>query len=320
MDWSNPLLSQMPEPMGEITVNDYAIPVIPIPNKLLSTGIRGENIEVYALAAFAVPPNGKRIPAEYMIDMAVKTGLVKKGGALVEPTSGGMGAAMAFCAKKYDISVYAIVTDGMPEGKVLPQTRLGAIVKRESEVVWELGLETSPGTIELSKLYAQKLGGVFLDQYHNPWNPESWATLVAPQLYDLFKGQLTEAFFGLGSTGTLRGLGSALKKHDPNIKLVATHPYFKRHIAGLRGPERLKEVAPWQDVPDYVEAIDERTAKAYSSELFSFAGIPAGESSGAVFGMCDHYYLDRAVRGELRERSIAIMPFMDTFVPYLQIA
>jgi cysteine synthase A len=317
VDWSDPLLCQMPEPIAEIKMSDYSIPVIPIPKELLSAGINTGNVEAYALGGFAIRPNGKRVSAEHMIAMAVKTGLVKRGGILVEPTSGGMGAAMAYCARPYDITVYTIVSDEMPNGKIVPQTRLGAIVKKESEVVRDLGLDTSPGVMELARLYAQKLGGAFLNQYHHPWNPESWAMLAEP-IFDIFGGELTEAFFDLGSTGGLRGLGAELKRLDPKIKIIATHPYYRRKIAGLRGPERLIEVAEWRHVPDYIEAIDERTARAYSSELFRLAGIPAGESSGAVFGMCDHWYLDRAARQELGGKHVAIMRFMDTFVPYVQ--
>jgi cysteine synthase len=203
----------------------------------------------------------------------------------------------------------------MPNGKILPQTRLGAIVKRESEVLRELKLELSPGTMKLAELYAKHVGGVFLNQYFNPWNPESWARL-GPQLYDLFGGELTEVFCDLGSTGYLRGLGQYMKDRDPNIRIIATHPYFKRKIAGLRGPERLAEVAEWEHVPHYVEAIDERTAQRYSEELFRHAGIPAGESGGAGYGMGDHYYLELAARGELNEPHVGLVRFMDTFIPY----
>ncbi len=312
MDWSNPLVSPLSAPIGEIAISDYTIPVIPLSEKLFSKGIRNKGIKAYALACFLAPPNGKRIPAEYMIDMAVKTGLIKPGGILVEPTSGGMGAAMAFCAKKYDITLHAIVSDSMPDGKLKPQTDLGAIVLRESEVARILGLERSPGSQRLAELYAKKIGGVFLNQYHNPWNPESWETLVAPKVWDLFEGTLSAAFFGLGSGGTMRGLGGYLKKHG--VTIVATMPYFSQEIAGLRDQNRLKEVAEWKHVPDYFESIDADVARARSSKLF-----PAGESSGAIFGMFDHYYLDRVERGELAEKNVAIMPFMDTFVPYLQI-
>lgn len=315
VDWSDPLLCQMPEPIAEIDMVTYKIPVIPIPKARLSTGLRNKNVEVYALACFAIRPNGKRVAAEYMIDQAVMTGLVSPGGVLVEPTSGSMGAALAYCAKPYDIRVITIVADDMPEGKVLPQKRLGAIVKRESEIVAELRLKSSPGTLKLAQLYADAIGGVFLNQYHNEWNPLSWRE-VGSKVYSIFGGSLTEAFFDLGSTGGLRGMGSYLKERDPKIRIIATHPYYMRKIAGLRGPERLVEVAEWRHVPHYVEPIDERTAGSYSSELFRFAGIPVGESGGAVFGMCDHYYLDRAARDELDGKHVGVMRFMDTFVPY----
>jgi cysteine synthase len=317
VDWSDPLLCQMPEPIAEIDMGTYSIPVIPVPRRPMWTGFYDTKAEGYGLACYAVRPNGKRVPAQFMLDMAVKTGLVKRGGIIVELTSGGMGAALAYCAKPYEITAYTIVSDDMPQGKILPQTRLGAIVKTKSEVLRELGLDHNPGTFVLAQLYAEKLGGVFLNQYFNEWNPMSWQ-VVASKVFDIFGGALTEAFIDLGSTGGLRGIGTELKKLDPKIQIIATHPYFKRKIAGLRGPERLNlnEVAPWQHVPDYTEAIDERTARKYSEELFSFAGIAAGESGGAAFGMADHYYSGLAARDELNERHVGIMRFMDTFVPY----
>lgn len=315
MDWSDPLFCQMPEPIAEIDMGEYTFPIVPIPKHPLWNGFQHENVEGYALMCCKIRPNGKRIAAEFMVKMAVETGRVKRGGSLVEPTSGSMGAAMAYCAKQYDITVYTIVSDDMPDGKVLPQKRLGAIVMRESEVVRELGLETSPGSMKLAELYAEKIGGIFLDQYHNEWNPMAWAQL-GPKVYDVFGGRLTEVFCDLGSTGYLRGFGQYMKDRDPKIQIVATHPYYNRKIAGLRGPERLKEVAPWQHVPHYCEAIDERTAQRYSAELFRLAGIPAGESGGAGFGMGDHWYLDLAARGQLKGRHVGLVRIMDTFIPY----
>ncbi len=320
VDYTNPLAGPLRDVIGEIDMGTYAFPVVRVSEALLSRGIR-KRVKAYAIIAFLAPPNGKRIPAEYMIDKAIATGILKQGGILVEPTSGGMGGAMAMCAKwKYGVSFYAIVSDKMQNGKIQPQINLGAIIKRESEVLQELGLERSPGTMQLAQMYADHLGGVFLNQYHNPWNPESWETQVAPQIHAMFGGKITEAFFGLGSTGTMRGLGGGLKKLVPTMKIIATYPYFMSEIAGLRGPERLAEVAEWKHVPDFHEPINERTAKAYSSELFAIGGIAGGESSGAVFGECDNYYSNLGERGELGDEHIAIMPFMDTFLPYPKFA
>ncbi len=312
--WRNPFYCRMPEPIGEIKVNGLEIPVIPIPKKLLSNGWSGQ-VEVYALGLFMLDPNGKMVPAKYMIDMAVGKGLIGREGILVEPTSGSMGTALALHAKEYDISLYAAVADTMSEGKLLPQIRYGAIIKKESELVHELGLEKSPGLMKLSGLYAEKIGGVFLDQYHNPWNPESWAQLAQP-LHEMFGETLTEAFFGLGSTGTVRGLGGALKELYPQITIIGTHAYVGEKIAGLRDPDRLKEVAPWERFVDVIDPIDERAVRAYTAELFDVGAIPAGPSSAAVLGTCNHYFSNLKGNGRLYRARVAIMPFMDTIAPY----
>jgi len=309
----------MPDPVGMLKVSDYEMPVVRLPEKLFSPGLHGKGIEMYALCAFVAPPgNGKRIPAEYMVEKAVASARVKPGGMLVEPTSGGMGVAMAYCAKKHNIKVVAIVSDKLPEGKLAPLYRHGTGVLKESEVKKIFGITEPTSSLELSRLYGEKTGAVFLNQYKNPWNPESWETTVAPQLWDLLGDRLTESFFAVGSTGTLRGLGTYFKCKNPNVQIIATMPYLTQDIAGTRDAKRLLEVAPWEHMADYKEQIDYRVARMISSDLFRIAGIPAGESSGAAVGMADHYYLDQLARGTLKGNSVAVMVFLDTFVPYVQ--
>jgi|GEM_PF-3241895 cysteine synthase len=315
IDWSDPLLCQMPEPIAGIDMGVYQIPLIPVPRIPLWTGFCNKNVEGYILGSFAVKPNGKRTPAELMFEKAMESGCLKPGGIAVDTTSGSMGAAEAFVAKRYGVTVHTVIADDMPYGKVLPQVRLGAVIKRESELVEYLGLDKSPGLIKLAELYAAKIGAFFLNQYTNQWNPASWA-IVAEVLYEIFGESLTEAFIDLGSTGCLRGMGKRLKELNPNIQIIGARPYFKRKIGGLRGPERLRELEGWEGIADDIEGIDERTAREYSKEAFSLAGIPLGESGGTGLARADHWYGELAGNDRLNERHVGIVRGMDTFVPY----
>lgn len=188
----------------------------------------------------------------------------------------------------------------------------------ESKTVEFLGLKNSPGSLELARLYAEKTGAVFLNQYWNERNPGGWEKHVAPQVWNLIGDELTEAFFILGSTGAMRGLGGYFKKRNPEIKIAVTMPYISQEIAGARDRKRLKEVAPWEHLVDFQDATDFRVARDLSTELFKIAGIPGGESSGGTIGIADHYYLGQLERGELKKKSVAFMVFIDTFVPYVQ--
>src|SRR5271165_5072375 len=117
MDWNIPCYCRLPDPVLEIPIDDFHVPVIRLPEEVLSRRLRGQNIHIYALLGFVAPPgNIKRIPAGYMLEQAVASGIVAEGGTLVECTSGNMGVSLAFCAKRYGITVEAIVADELPEG------------------------------------------------------------------------------------------------------------------------------------------------------------------------------------------------------------
>ena len=315
----------MPDPIGYVDIRRHKIrlPIVRIPEHVLSPGLHGRHVEIYALLAFTAPTgSGKMIPGRYMIDAALEKGLITPGGTLVEPTSGGMGVAMAYCAKKHDIKVVAIVSDHLPKGKLIPLLRHGATVFTESEVSKLLGVSCgSLNSLELADLFAEQRGAVFLNQYHNPWNPESWQRKVALQVWGFLGDAMTEAFFAVGSTGTLRGLGEPFKKlrGDSSLKVIAARPYPTQEIAGTRDESKLKEVAPgWEAVCDAIESIDSRVARAFS-QVLDLAGIPAGESSGAALAVAEHYYLDQLARGTLAERSVAFTVFQDTTIPYRSI-
>lgn len=324
MDWTNPSYSRLPDPLFEIGIYDFSVPVIAFPEEYLSKRLRGRRIKLYILLGFAAQPgNIKRIPAEYMLRQALQSGLIKEGGTLVEPTSGNMGASLAFAAKPHNIKVVTIVSDSLGEGKLRPLSRHGATVLKESVAAGrDLGLPVVPNSIQIAELYAKKFGCVFLNQYHNPWNPQSYADLVAPKLYEMLAGRVDMLVASIGSSGTLLGLGGYLKSMNPRLKIVATMPYLGQSIDGTRDLERLRQVTlNWRSLNPLVEQIDEITAKAVSAEL-NVQGIPAGPSSGAAFKTAEHVLLSMladetidTLRGEDGNISVVI-PFADTLYPY----
>jgi cysteine synthase B len=323
MDWNIPCFCRLPDLLFEIPIDDFHVPVIRLPEDILSRRLRGQGIHIHALLGFVAPPgNIKRIPAGYMLARAVATGLLKPGDTLVEPTSGNMGVSLAYCAKKYDIRVVAIVADAMPAGKLLPLARQGARVVKESEALAHLKLTTSSGSVELAQRYAESIGAVFLNQYGNAWNPESYATLVAPALWKGLDGNVAMFVSSVGSTGTLLGIGGYLKAKNPGVEIIATMPYLGQSIDGTRDFERLKEIShDWKTLDPVIEPIDERTARAISN-LLNESGIPGGPSSGAALGSAEHALLNKLGCGTLdRIRGPdgtvgVVVPFSDTLYPY----
>lgn len=323
MDWNIPCYNRLPDPLFEIGIDDFSVPVIELPEQLLSSRLQGQGIRMHVLLGFMAPPgNIKRIPAGYMIAKAIESGRIEPGGALVEPTSGNMGVSLAFCAKKYDIGVIAIVSDKLAEGKFRPLLRHGAEVVRESEAARYLDLPSSPGSIGLAELYARKTGAVFLNQYGNSWNPQSYEELVAPQLWERFGDRVSLFVSAIGSTGTLVGLGGYFKARNARFQVVATMPYLGQEIEGTRDEERLRQVThDWRTVATAVDPIDELVARRVSA-LLNESGIPAGPSSGAALRSADHYLLQRMADRTIDELRNAdgtvgvILPFADTLYPY----
>ena len=286
MDWTIPSYNRLPDPLIELSVDDFSLPVIELPAEtFLSPPLHGKHIRIYALLGFMAPPgNIKRIPAGYTIDRLIESGELKPGDGVCDSTSGNWGVSVAFCAKRYDLRAFFIVSNKVPDAKLLPIKRQGATILKESEAMKELGLEKSPGCIELARLYATK--------------------------FKLF----------IGTRGTQAGLGGYFKEQDKDFQIVSTFPYLGQGIDGTRDQRRLKEVTQ-PDIADYQDPIDHRVARAVSAFL-NENGIPAGPSSGAALGSLDHYLLNRVVAGtldELRSENGSIgtiLTFADTLYPY----
>src|SRR5579862_296596 len=323
MDRTMPPFNMEPDPAFEIGIEDFCIPVLELPPEFIPAPVRDRKIRIYALAGYHTPTgNIKYIPASHMLKRATETGLCQRGQTVVEATSGNFGDSLAFCAKRYGLTVAAIVSDKLPEGKLLALRRQGTQILKEGELARSLNLTHAVPTIELARLYAKKIGGVHLNQYGNPWNPESYATLIAPELWRQTGGQASILVSAIGTTGTMMGLGGYFKKQNPRLRVIATMPYLDQNIDGTRDSRRLKEVGfLWQDLADHKRRLDARVAQAVSIELHR-AGIHAGPSSGAALATLGHYLLELAETDGLDDLCdqdgsiVAITTFADTLFPY----
>lgn len=220
-----------------------------------------------------------------MIEDAEKKGLLKKGATVIEPTSGNTGVGLAFtCA----IKGYKLILT-MPES--MSAERRALLAALGAELVLTPASEGMSGAIRRADELAAETEGSFIPgQFVNPANPEIHERTTGPEIIADTDGKVDIFVSAVGTGGTLTGVGRALKKHNPNIKIVAVEPYDSPVLSGGKaGPHKLQGIGAGF-VPDILDTalIDEiitvKTEEAYAAARKSAGkeGVLVGISSGAA--------------------------------------
>lgn len=242
-------------------------------------------LNIYAKAEFLNPGGSiKDRVAKNMLEQAEKSGKLKPGMTIVEPTSGNTGIGLAFVGVRKGYRVIIVMPENMSEERKKIIQALGA------ELVLTPPELSIGGSVEKAEELVKELGNCFLpQQFENPDNPSIHYHTTAPELYEQLGGKVDIFVSGLGSGGTLQGIGSYLKEKNPDLKVVAVEP---KNVSALLGHEPglhsiqgigdgfIPAVLDTDLIDDVIEVTDE-DAIATTRELAKVQGLLCGTSSGA---------------------------------------
>jgi len=220
-----------------------------------------------------------------MIRDAEEKGLLKKGAVIIEPTSGNTGIALALVAA---VRGYRLILT-MPD--TMSVERRNLLKAYGAELVLTPGAKGMRGAIEKAEELAEKTPGSFVpQQFENPANPEIHRKTTAEEIWNDTDGAVDIVVGGVGTGGTITGVGEALKAKKPGLKVIAVEPFDSPVISGGQpGPHKIQGIGAGF-VPDVLNTgiLDEiipvknEDAFAAARRLASEEGLLSGISSGAA--------------------------------------
>ena len=220
-----------------------------------------------------------------MIEDAESRGLLKPGSTIIEPTSGNTGIGLAAVAAARGYRVIIVMPDSMSKERCLIMGAYGA------ELVLTPGKEGMSGCIAKAEALAARIPGSFIpDQFNNPANSKAHYRTTGPEIWADTDGKVDIFVAGVGTGGTITGVGEYLKERNPDIRIVAVEPSDSPLLSqGKAGPHGLQGIGA-NFVPSvlnteiYDEIITVTTAQAYAAgrQLGRREGVLVGISSGAA--------------------------------------
>lgn len=265
------------------------------------------------LESFNPTGSAKDRVASAMIDRAEELGLIKKGGTIIEPTSGNTGIGLARVAAVRGYRAVIVMPDTMSAERRALVSAYGA------EIVLSDGALGMSGSIAKAKELANEIEGSYIpDQFSNEANPLVHYHTTAEEIWRDTDGNIDAFVAGVGSGGTIGGVYRFLKQKKPSIQIVAAEPENSPVLSGGKAGKHGLQGIGAGFIPEAVRGIDfDRIIKVSDSDAYEYArllckkdGVLCGISSGAaLFAAC-------TLAKELDDKNIAVI-LPDTGERYL---
>ena len=279
-------------------------PLVRLNNLAKKYGLKAEiTAKVESFNPFSV----KDRVAVGIIAQAEKDGLLKKGGTIIEPTSGNTGIGLAFIGvlKGYEVILV------MPESMSIERRKLVAALG--ATVVLTPAAQGMQGALDKAEELAKQKGGYIANQFANPANPRAHELTTAQEIIRDTDGKVDIFVSAVGTGGTLSGTGRVLKAHNKDVKVIAVEPAASPLLTkGYAGPHAIQGIganfvpdALDKSVIDEIIDVEDDRAKEVARELALAEGLLCGISSGAALAAA----IEVAKREENEgKRIVVILP------------
>lgn len=223
--------------------------------------------------------------AKAMIEDAERAGKLQPGATIIEPTSGNTGIGLASVGTSKGYKVVLVMPETMSVERRQIMKAYGA------ELVLTEGAKGMKGAIEKAKELAANTPGSFLPgQFANPANPKIHRETTGPEIYEDTDGHVDIFVAGVGTGGTITGVGEYLKEKNPNLKIVAVEPASSPVLStGKAGPHKIQGIGAGfvpeilnTGIYDEIISVEDRDAFATGKQIGKQEGILVGISSGAA--------------------------------------
>ena len=243
-----------------------------------------------------------------MIEAAEAAGRLKPGGTIIEPTSGNTGIALAFvaAAKGYRL----ILT--MPESMSIERRKMLLLLGAEIDLT--PAAKGMTGAVRRAEELVNEIpGAIILQQFENPANPAIHVATTAEEIWQDTEGKVDFVVSGVGTGGTISGVGKVLKSRKPSVQMVAVEPEDSPVMSGgAPGPHKIQGIGAGfvpaildRSVIDEILQISNETAFATAREAAKLEGVPVGISSGAAIAAALELGARKENEGKL---IVAIIP------------